>query len=60
MARVESGKMELDENYEVVGNISQLVCSAFAAEASRKNIEFNIIVNIPQSHSSVYEYHVTY
>lgn len=50
MARVESGKMELDENYEVIGNITQLVCSAFAAEASRKNIEFNIIVNIEHKH----------
>lgn len=50
MARVESGKMELDENYEVVGNITQLVCSAFAAEASRKNIEFNIIVNVEHKH----------
>lgn len=50
MARVESGKMELDENYEVIGNITQLVCSAFAAEASRKNIEFNIIVNVEHKH----------
>ena len=46
MARVESGKMELDENYEVVGNITQLVCGAFAAEASKKNIELNKIVNV--------------
>ncbi len=50
MARIESGKMELDENYEVVGNITQLVCSAFAVEASRKNIEFNIIVNVEHKH----------
>ena len=50
MARIESGHMELDENYEVVGNITQLVCSAFAAEASRKNIEFNIIVNVEHKH----------
>lgn len=50
MARVESGKMELDENYEVVGNITQLVCSAFAAEASRKNIELNKIVNVEHKH----------
>lgn len=50
MARVESGKMELDENYEVIGNISQLVCSAFAAEASRKNIELNRIVNVEHKH----------
>ena len=46
MARVESGKMELDENFEVVGNVSQLVCSAFAAEASRKNIELHENVNV--------------
>ena len=50
MARVESGKMELDENYEVVGNITQLVCGAFAAEASKKNIELNIIVNVEHKH----------
>lgn len=50
MARVESGKMELDENYEVVGNITQLACSAFAAEASRKNIELNKIVNVEHKH----------
>ena len=46
MARVESGKMELDENFEVVGNVSQLVCSAFAAEASRKNIKLHENVNV--------------
>ena len=46
MARVESGKMELDENFEVVGNVSQLVCSAFATEASRKNIELHENVNV--------------
>ena len=50
MARVESGKMELDENYEVVGNITQLGCGAFAAEASKKNIELNKIVNVEHKH----------
>ena len=50
MARVESGKMELDENYEVVGNITQLVCGAFAAEDSKKNIELNKIVNVEHKH----------
>ena len=50
MARIESGKMELDENYEVVGNITQLVCGAFAAEASKKNIELNKIVNVEHKH----------
>ena len=50
MARIESGHMELDENYEVVGNITQLVCGAFAAEASKKNIELNKIVNVEHKH----------
>lgn len=50
MARVESGKMELDENYEVVGNISKLVCGAFAAEASRKNIELHENVSVKHKH----------
>ena len=46
MARVESGKMELDENYDVVGNVSQLVCGAFEAEALRKRIELNRNVSV--------------
>ena len=50
MTRVESGKMELDENYEVVGNISKLVCGAFAAEASRKNIELHENVSVKHKH----------
>lgn len=47
-------KKELDENYEVVGNITQLVCGAFAAEASRKNIELNKIVNVEHKHIITY------
>ena len=46
MARVESGKMELDENYDMVGNVSQLVCNAFEAEALRKRIELNRNVSV--------------
>ena len=46
MARVESGKMELDENYDVVGNVSKLVCGAFEAEALRKRIELNRNVSV--------------
>ena len=51
MARVESGKMELDENYNVVGNILQVVCDAFEGEATRKNIE--ITRNISVKHKPV-------
>lgn len=51
MARVESGKMELDENYDVVGNVSQLVCGAFEAEASKKHIELNR--NIRVQHKNI-------
>lgn len=50
-ARVESGKMELDENYDVVGNVSQLVCGAFEAEASKKHIELNR--NIRVQHKNI-------
>ena len=39
-----------DENYEVVGNISKLVCGAFAAEASRKNIELHENVSVKHKH----------
>ena len=46
MARVESGKMELDENYDVVGSVSKLVCGAFEAEALRKRIELNRNVSV--------------
>lgn len=52
MARVESGKMELDENYNVVGNILQVVCDAFEGEATRKNIE--ITRNISVKHQTRY------
>lgn len=53
MARVESGKMELDENYDVVGNVSQLVCGAFEAEASKKHIELTRNINVQHKHIMV-------
>lgn len=53
MARVESGKMELDENHDVVGNVSQLVCGAFEAEASKKHIELTRNINVQHKHIMV-------
>ena len=50
MARVESGKMELDENYEIIGNVSQLVCGAFEAEALKKHIEITRNINVQHKH----------
>lgn len=53
MARVESGKMELDENYNVVGNILQVVCDAFEGEAIRKNIEITRNISVKHKHVMV-------
>ena len=53
MARVESGKMELDENYNVVGNILQVVCDAFEDEATRKNIEITRNISVKHKHVMV-------
>ncbi len=38
MARIESGKMELDEDYNKTGNIVSGVCSVFEMEARKKNL----------------------
>ena len=39
MARIESGKVELDENCTATGDIISGVCKVFAAEAKKKNIQ---------------------
>ena len=38
MARIDSGKMELDEDYNKTGNIVSGVCSVFEMEARKKNL----------------------
>ncbi|MEI3279451.1 MAG: hypothetical protein V8R46_00890 [Eubacterium ramulus] len=38
MARIESGEMELDENYSKTGNIVSGVCSVFEMGTSRKRM----------------------
>lgn len=50
MARIESGKMELDENYNKAGNIVNSVCSVFEMEAKRKNLTIEHIVDVQHPH----------
>ena len=46
MARIESGKMELDENYDRAGDIVGGVCGIFRAEARKKNIDLRYSVHV--------------
>ena len=46
MARIESGKMELDEDYNRAGDIVSSVCAVFEEEAKRKNLIIEHIVNV--------------
>ena len=39
MARIESGKMELDENYAVIGNIWEEIMGVFASTAKKKGVQ---------------------
>ena len=39
MARIESGKMEIDENVERMGDILEEICGVFESVAKEKNIE---------------------
>ena len=41
MARIESGKMKVDENYEVVGDIIDEIISTFSSEAEEKGIHLS-------------------
>ena len=41
MARIESGKMEVDENYEMVGEVLDEIISTFASEAEEKGIHLS-------------------
>lgn len=53
MARIESGKMELDENYSEAGNIIGGVCKVFEVEAKKKNLTFEHVVNVQHTHIMV-------
>ena len=41
MARIESGKMKVDENYEIVGEVVDEIISTFSSEAEEKGIHLN-------------------
>ena len=50
MARIESGKMELDEQYSVAGDILNDICEVFKIEAEKKDIELVYEVRIEHKH----------
>jgi signal transduction histidine kinase len=41
MARIESGKMKVDENYEIVGEVVDVILSTFSSEAEGKGIHLS-------------------
>ena len=41
MARIESGKMKVDENYEIVGEVVDEIISTFSSEAEEKEIHLS-------------------
>ena len=50
MARIESGRMELDENYGRIEDIQQSLFEIFEDEAKRKNITYNFRMNVEHGH----------
>ncbi len=50
MARIESGKMELDESYHVSGEMQNEVYEVFKVEAEKKHIHFTQESNISHPH----------
>ena len=50
MARIESGKMELDENYSKVGDILKDVCEVFDVEAKKKGIRLTYETQVTHKH----------
>ena len=50
MARIESGKMELDENYDKVGDIVESVCDVFEEEANKKNLLITHSIEVEHQH----------
>ena len=41
MARIESGKMKVDENYEVIGEVVDEIISTFSSEAEEKGVHLS-------------------
>ena len=50
MARIESGKMEIDESYSRIEDLRQSVFTVFDAEARKKKIAFRYSVNVEHEH----------
>lgn len=50
LARIESGKMELDENYADAGSVIKEVCEVFNAAAKKKGIHFACELQIEHKH----------
>ena len=50
MARIESGKMELDENYCQIEDVQKSLIEIFEDEAKKKNITYNFRMNVEHGH----------
>lgn len=50
MARIESGKAELDENYAIVEPVATEILNLFDEEAKKKNIDFSFDIDIEHSY----------
>ena len=50
MARIESGRMEIDENYARIENIRQTLFEIFDDEAKKKNIALYYTINVEHEH----------
>ena len=50
MARIESGRMEIDENYGWIENIRQTLFEIFDDEAKKKNIALHYTINVEHEH----------
>ncbi len=50
MARIESGKMELDENYDRAGDIVGTVCAVFEEDARKKGLTIERTVQVSTPH----------
>ena len=50
MARIESGRMEIDENYGMIEDIWQTLFEIFDDEAEKKNIALHYTINVEHEH----------
>ena len=50
MARIESGRMEIDENYGRIDDIRQTLFELFGDEARKKNIALHYMINVEHEH----------